>query len=348
MRNAQGETKMNLEIRHLKLIAAIADTGSMTRAGNRLHLTQSALSHQLRDAEETLGSRLFVRQRGKMTLTAAGERLLRSARAVIEELDRAEKEIRDTNGNVNAERGLIRLSTECYTVYHWLPPRLKMFQQKFPSVDFQLVVEATDYPYESLLNGELDVAIVCNPPRNRRIRYTPLFEDEMVVIVSPEHRLAHKEYAEPEDFADETLLLFPPKSDSSLLNEVLTPAGIAPRRIQELTLTEAIIDLVRGNLGVAAVARWAAAPQLASGAVVGLRLTADGLRRNWAAAQLRDKSAPAYLDEFVKVLAQLPLTACVPDFEKMELKKYRTMRTRRRNVAPTNRVGEPPVAMGSR
>jgi LysR family transcriptional regulator, regulator for metE and metH len=266
----------------------------------------------------------------------------------MDELDRAEKEIRNTSGNVGADRGLIRLSTECYTVYHWLPPRLKMFQQKFPSVEFQLVVEATDNPYESLLNGDLDVAIVCNPPRNRKIRYTPLFEDEMVVIVSPEHRLARKLYAEPGDFAGETLLLFPPQSESSLLNEILTPAGIAPRRIQELTLTEAIIDLVRGGLGVAAVARWAAAPQLASGAVVGLRLTADGLYRNWAAAQLRDKSAPPYLDEFVKVLAQLPLSACVPDFEKMELKKYRPVRARRRNVTPPNLVGEPPVAMGSR
>jgi LysR family transcriptional regulator, regulator for metE and metH len=292
--------------------------------------------------------KLFVRQQGKMTLTAAGERLLRSARAVIEELDRAEKEIRDGSGNTNAERGLIRLSTECYTVYHWLPPRLKIFQQKFPSVEFQLVVEATDDPYESLLNGDLDVAIVCDPRRNRKIRYTPLFEDEMVVIVSPEHRMAGKLYAEPEDFTDETLLLFPPKSESSLLNEVLTPAGIAPRRIQELTLTEAIIDLVRGNLGVAAVARWAAAPQLASGAVVGLRLTADGFHRNWAAAQLRSKSAAPYLDEFVKVLAQLPLTACVPDFEKVEAKKHRTMRTRRHNVTVPNRVGEPPVAVGSR
>ena len=274
--------------------------------------------------------------------------MLRSARAVIEELDRAEKEIRDAKGNAAAERGLIRLSTECYTVYHWLPPRLKMFQQKFPLVEFQLVVEATDNPYESLLNGDLDVAIVCNPARNRKIRYTPLFEDEMVVIVSPEHRMAGKLYAEPRDFADETLLLFPPKSESSLLNEILTPAGIAPRRIQELTLTEAIIDLVRGNLGIAAVARWAAAPQLASGAVVGLPLTADGLYRNWAAAQLRDKSAAPYLDEFVKVLAQLPLTACVPDFEKMELKKYRPVRTRRRNAATKNLVGEPPVAVGAR
>jgi LysR family transcriptional regulator for metE and metH len=339
---------MNLEIRHLKLIAAIADTGGMTRAGNRLHLTQSALSHQLRDAEEQLGTRLFIRQKGTMTLTAAGERLLRSARAVIEELARAEKEIRDTNGNATAERGLIRLSTECYTVYHWLPPRLKMFQQKFPSVEFQLVVEATDNPYESLLNGDLDVAIVCSPPRNRKLRYTPLFEDEMVVIVSPEHRMAGKLYAEPEDFTDETLLLFPPQSESSLLNEVLLPAGVTPRRIQELTLTEAIIDMVRGGLGVAAVARWAAAPQLASGAVVGLRLTADGYHRSWAAAQLRDKSAPPYLDEFVKVLAQLPLSACVPDFEKAELKKLRTTRPRRRSVATPHLVGEPPVALGSR
>jgi LysR family transcriptional regulator for metE and metH len=339
---------MNLEIRHLKLIAAIADTGNMTRAGNRLHLTQSALSHQLRDAEETLGTRLFVRQRGTMKLTTSGERLLRSARAVIEELDRAEKEIRDSNGNVAAERGLIRLSTECYTVYHWLPPRLKMFQQKFPSVEFELVVEATDNPYESLLNGDLDVAIVCSPARNRKIRYTPLFEDEMVVIVSPEHRMAGKLYAEPEDFVDETLLLFPPKSESSLLNEILIPAGIAPRRIQELTLTEAIIDLVRGGQGVAAVARWAAAPQLATGAVVGLPLTAQGYYRNWAAAQLRAKSAPAYLDEFVKVLAQLPLSACVPDFEKLGRKQYRTARPPRRNVALPNRVGDPPIAIGSR
>jgi LysR family transcriptional regulator for metE and metH len=283
-----------------------------------------------------------------MTLTSAGERLLRSARAVIDELARAEKEIRENNGHIDAERGLIRLSTECYTVYHWLPPRLRMFQQKYPAVEFQLVVEATDNPHEALLNGDLDIAIVCSPARNRKIRYTPLFEDEMVVIVSPEHRMAGKLYAEPQDFADETVLLFPPKSDSSLLNDILTPAGIVPRRIQELTLTEAIIDLVRGGMGVATVARWAAAPQLATGAVVGLPLTARGFYRNWAAAQLRHKSAPPYLDEFVKVLAQLPLSGCVPDFEKAELNKYRTIPPRRRNVASPNIVGKPPVALGSR
>src|ERR1700687_4426445 len=106
---------MNLEIRHLRLVAAIAETGSVTRAGNCLHLTQSALSHQLRDAEEQLGAPLFERGSRKMTLTAAGARLLQSARTVIAELEGAQKEIQKRG---TAMQGLIRLSTQCYTAYH--------------------------------------------------------------------------------------------------------------------------------------------------------------------------------------------------------------------------------------
>ena len=75
-----------LDVRHLQLVQAIAEEGSVTRAGLRLHLTQSALSHQLRDAEERLGVRLFDRIGRRLLLAAAGERLLRSARAVLEEL----------------------------------------------------------------------------------------------------------------------------------------------------------------------------------------------------------------------------------------------------------------------
>jgi LysR family transcriptional regulator for metE and metH len=297
---------VNLEIRHLKLVTAIAETGSVTRAGNCLHLTQSALSHQLRDVEEQLGAPLFERKNRKMTLTAAGERLLHSARTVMAELEGAQREIQKRG---TAAQGLIRLSTQCYTVYHWLPARLKLFQRRFPLVEFQLVVEATDDPFEALLDGRLDLAIACTPIRNRKIRYTPLFEDEMVVIVPAGHRLAGKKFTEPQDFAGETLFIYPPKRDSTILNEFLVPAGIWPRKIQEVMLTEAIIEMVRGGLGVAALARWAVAPQLASGAVIGLSLTARGFHRWWSAAQLRDQRPPAYLQEFIRVLAEHPIPA---------------------------------------
>jgi LysR family transcriptional regulator for metE and metH len=301
---------MHLEIRHLKLVAAIAETGSVTLAGNRLHLTQSALSHQLRDAEQQLGVPLFERRNRRMALTAAGERLLQSARTVLDELARAEKEIQHSNGN-GAAKGVLRLSTECYTVYHWLPPRLKIFQSKFPAVDFQLVIEATDNPFEALLEGKLDLAIVCDPIRNRRIRCTPLFEDEVVIVVPPEHRLAGKRFAAPEDFAAENLIIYPPKEDSTVLNRFLIPAGIFPRRIQEVMLTDVIIEMVRGGLGVAALAKWAVLPQLDSGALVGLSLTQQGFRRTWSAAQLRDTRAPAYVEEFIRVLSEHPIPECV-------------------------------------
>lgn len=301
---------MNLEVRHLKLVAAIAETGSVTRAGNRLHLTQSALSHQLRDAEEQLGAALFERKSGRMLLTPAGERLLQSARTVLDELQRAEKEIRGS-GNCAAS-GMLRLSTECYTVYHWLPTRLKLFQQRFPSVDFQLVIEATDNPYEALLEGKLDVAIVCGPIRNRKIQYTPLFDDEMVIIVPRDHRLAGRKYAELAELAKETLILYPPKEESTVLNKFFAPAGLWPRKIQEVMLTDVIIEMVAGGLGVAALAKWAVAPQLATGTLVGLPLTEQGFKRTWSAAQLRNKRAPAHVQEFIDLLAEHPIPASLP------------------------------------
>lgn len=297
---------MNLEIRHLKLVVAIAETGSVTRAGNRLHLTQSALSHQLRDAEEQLGVPLFERKSGRMILTPPGERLLQTARTVFGELERAEMEIQK-NGTV--AKGLIRMSTQCHTVYHWLPPRLSFFQRQFPDVEVQLVIEATNNPFEALLDGKLDLAIVNEPIRNRKIRYLPLFEDETLIAVPPDHRLAGKSFAAPEDFATETILLYPPKEDSTLLMKILQPAGIHPRKIREVTLTEAIIEMVIGGLGIAALPKWTVAPQLASGTLIGVSLKPPGCRWTWSIAQLRENRTPAYMQEFISILAKRPLYA---------------------------------------
>lgn len=295
---------MDLEIRHLKLVAAIAETGSVTRAGNRLYLTQSALSHQLRDAEEQLGVALFERKSGKMILTGAGERLLQGARCVLGELERADLDIRK---NGSPAKGLIRISTQCITVYHWLPPRLILFQKQFPDVEVQLVIEATHNPFKALVEGKLDLAIVNDPVRNRKIQYLPLFQDDVVVAVPSGHRLAGKNWAAPEDFATESILLYPPKEESTLLTKILGPAGIRPRRIREVTLTEAIIEMVIGGLGIAALPKWTVGPQLASGALVGVPLKPPGYRWNWSIAQLRENRAQVYVQEFIRIRAKLPL-----------------------------------------
>ncbi len=292
---------MKLEIRHLKLIKAVAQEGSVTKAGSRLHLTQSALSHQLRDAEEKLGTPLFTRLNKRMILTPAGERLLSSAETVLGEIKRAEEDIRQIALN---REGILRLSTQCYTCYHWLPSMLKLFHRKYPRTEVQIMVEATRRPIEALLDGKLDLAIVNSPVRNNKVAYKPLFQDELVAIIKPDHPLASRPFLRAQDFSDEHLIVYAmPREENMIFQKFLTPAGVSPRRVSQVQLTEAIIEMVKAGLGTSVMARWAVAPQLADGSLRAVRLTPKGLHRQWSAATLKNKSAPAFLHGFVELLA---------------------------------------------
>ena len=295
---------MKLDVRHLRLVQAIAEEGSVTRAGLRLHLTQSALSHQLRDAEERLGVRLFERVGRRLVLAPAGERLLRSARAVLEELGRAEEEIRR---GAERPRGLIRLTTQCNTVYHWLPSRLRRFQKTHPDVDLEVVAGATDDPLPALVAGAIDLAIVYRGQRDARVRLRPLFRDEMVVVMHPAHRLSRAPFVVAADLEPEHLILYStPREANLVFREVLIPASVSPRRVTHIQLTEAIVEMVKAGLGLSVLARFAVAPQLERGELVARPLTRAGRFRHWSAAYRRGKP-PDYLLAFVELLARHPL-----------------------------------------
>ena len=290
-----------LEIRHLRLLAAVADEGTVTRAGRRLHATQSALSHQLRDAEEKLGAALFLRIGRRMVLTPAGERLLASARKVLEELHTAEAQIRGLDGET---RGVIRVSTECYTCYHWLPTVLKKFHAKFPGVDVNIVLDATSNPITALLEGKLDVAVSTFTARNKNLRFTLTCEDELMVILGPKHPLAARSHIQPRDLAGESVFCYPPREESTLVKKVLRPARVEPVRVVEVPLTESIVDMVSSGLGVALMAHWAIRNYISSGTIVARSLSKSGFRRRWHAVTLKDQPLTPYLNEFVNLLAR--------------------------------------------
>src|SRR3982074_2103694 len=180
MNYTHGSMNPKLEVRHLKLLVTVAEEGSVTEAGRRLHLTQSALSHPVRDAEQKLGTALFLRLGRRMVLTPAGERLIACARRVLAELGDAEAQIEGLHGGA---RGEIRLSTECYTCYHWLPPVLPELQRDYPHVSVRIVIEATRQPVAALLRGELERAVVSSPVRDRNLVVERLFDDEWAVIL---------------------------------------------------------------------------------------------------------------------------------------------------------------------
>src|SRR5690606_18065424 len=161
-----------MEIRYLRLIKAIVEEGSITRAMDVLHLSQSALSYQLKEAELQVGTLIFYRRNKKLILTPVGKKLYAMADKMLKELDATEFEIKKM---MNGENGVIRISTECYTSYHWLPAVLRKFKCEFPNVEIEIIFEATHRPVEKLLEGELDLAITSNPEQIDIVEYVKLF-----------------------------------------------------------------------------------------------------------------------------------------------------------------------------
>ena len=292
---AHGD-RVRLEVRHLKLVRAVVREQSLTRAAAHLHLTQPALSHQLAELESRLGTALFLREGRRLRPTPAGDRLVETAEAILPELERAEHDLAGLDG---AGGGVIRVSTQCYTAYHWLPSALEDFGRRFPTVSVQIVVEATRRPLPALLEGRLDLAIVSTRSGNRLVEHHPLFDDEMVAVMAPDHPLAASATLKAAQFASETVILYAiPIRSSDLFQRFLLPAGVMPARVVHVELTEAIVELVRAGQGIAAMARWAIAPDVRSGRVVVRRLGRQGLRRHWYAA-VRARRAPDYLRAFI-------------------------------------------------
>lgn len=290
-----------VELRHLRLISAVAAQGSLTAAAPMLGLTQPALSHQLRELETSLRTPLFIRTARRMVPTPAGERLLTVARSVLGEIERFEHDV--LSGSYNETRGTLRLATECYTVYHWLPAVLRSFRERWPGVDLHIAPEFTAAPVRALRDGSLDIAIVHRPVPDRRVQLHPLFDDELVAIMSPSHPLARRPHLEPDDFANQHLFLYKTSDgESTFQREFLDTAGVRPATLTRIQLTEAIVSLVAADLGISVLARWALAPALQAGAIAAVRLSAQGYHRRWSLAVRADDPSPPYQFDLIELL----------------------------------------------
>ena len=293
--------KTPVEIRHLRLVKAIVEEGSIVNAINKLHLTPSALSHQLREAETQLGAPIFFRINKKLVLTPVGEKVLTTAYAILGELDTMKQEVKELIGG---EVGRIRLSTECYTSYHWLPATLRRFNADFPNVEVSINFEATHQPLPKLLSGHIDLAITSDPLSEAALEFVELFQDELVAVVPAHHPWATWPYVTAQDFAAVNLIIHSlPLETVTVFQKLLTPAGVAPAKLSVLPLTEASIELVKADMGVAVMAQWALKPYLASPELRAVRITPKGLVRQQYAARLRNHEYPLYYESFLQFLA---------------------------------------------
>ena len=292
---------MYLAVRDLRLIVTIAQMGGVSRAADALHLTQSTLSHHLGDLETRVGAPLFHRSGRKLVLTPLGEAFKEGALPVLEEIASLERNLRQ--GGSDQLVGSVRFATECYTTYAWLARVTRKFQARCPGVELRLITEATQHPMPALEAGTLDVAITMGRPAGRKFRALPLFEDELVALVAPDHPWASGRSVAVEAFRDAHLLIYhSDPTDSSFIRDVLLPAGVFPRRVSGIQLTEGLLEFAKAGLGVPVLARWAAAEPIRKKALVPLRIGRTGVHRTWHAVWLRTSAKHEWLESFANLL----------------------------------------------
>ena len=286
-----------MEMKHFRLIKTIAEEGSISNSSERLFLTKSALSHQLRELEEQLGFKVFHRTRNRWRLTEEGEALHELATEVLSRIENGFQHIQRIQ---EGAKGSIRISTECYSFYQGLPSFIQKMAVLYPDIHVNLILDATHQPITKLLANEIDIAIVTTRPSAEALSSVKLYQDEIFAIMHREHPLSTKTFLEASDFSHVHLIIHSfPLETVSVYQQFLHPNHIHPGQISAIPLTEVSLELVKANMGVLCMPRWALGAFVVPEELVFKRLSKQGLKRTHHLVFRTADKHKKYIREFV-------------------------------------------------
>ncbi len=280
-------------------MAALRDTGSLVEAADRVFLTQSALSHQIKDLEERLGCSLFIRKTRPVRFTAAGRRLLKLADEILPTIHSAERDLERLGGG---ESGRLLMAIECHSCFEWLLPAINRYRESWPDVELDISAGFNFAPLPALARGDLDLVITSDPVEGLGISYCPLFRYEAQLALGLHHPLNNKEFILPTDLAQETLITYPvDRGRLDLFSRFLDPGGVEPKKIRTADLTAMMIQLVASGRGVTCLPNWALHEYLEKNYVTARSLGKDGVWPNLYAAVRTDEQSVVYLEAFIEI-----------------------------------------------
>ena len=282
---------MHIEFRHLRTIKAIHEEGGLAKAADRLHITQSALSHQIKGLEDQAGVELFVRRSKPMRLSAAGMKMLRLAEEVLPRVAALEE---DFDGLRAGKSGRLHIAIECHACFDWLLPVLEAFRKTWADVDVDIRPGLQFEALPALIRQDVDLVVSSDPEDLAGVDFTPLFDYAPVFVCSADHPLAAKDYVEAADFADQTLITYPvERARLDVFSQLLHPAGIEPKSVRQVELSAVILLLVASGRGVAVLPDWVVRDVGASQSIVTKPLTEAGVtRRLYGASRAEDTDKP--------------------------------------------------------
>ena len=276
-----------LDSRQLRAFLALARTGSFTAAARQLHLTQSAISHAIRVLEETLDCRLVHRSARQVVLSTHGRELLPHAENIEERMKQARTALRSLDG---APRGTLRIGCPSAAAQFILPGVLREFQRSWPLFEIKVLPGESPAVVERILRDEVDIGLIIEPGDEAGIMTEPVFEDEIIFVVSPSHPWAVRKAAW-QKAAPQTFIISTRQSYTwQLVAEVLGPAGRMPKTLVELGSSEAVRELALTGYGVGICAAWTVGKDLAAGLLLSVPPPCGSIRRSWVAATLKGRT----------------------------------------------------------
>jgi LysR family transcriptional regulator for metE and metH len=304
---SHGERPMILEVRHLRILTAIADHGTVSAATKHVYLTQSAISHQLIELEQRLGITFFHRTPKGMVPTDAGTEMIEVARDVLGRLAAAEASVLRASPK---SAGRLRVGTDSPHALAWLPAAIAIVRRRLPHIRAELLPDVTAHGVDALFEGRYELAVVADAATDPRLDLTSLFDEELVAVVAPGHRLADRVALNAGDLRVEQLAVHASRpAEHRWLTERLAAAGLEPMRLTTVALTEAILGLAEAGEAVAILPRAASEPAARQGRVRLLRAGPHGLRRRWQLVTLATGVSPLHVQCFASAVQQVATDA---------------------------------------
>lgn len=286
-----------MEIKYFRLIKTIAEEGSIANSSGKLFLTQSALSHQLKDVETQLGFKVFKRIRNKWELTEEGQELYKLACSIMEKMEQGFNAIEQIR---TGSKGNIKVSTECYSFYQDLPALIQQMGLLYPDIKVDLVLEATHQPISKVLAKEIDIAIVTTKPIDPSLVSIPVFEDEIFALMHQENPFNDLPFLDSNHFMDVHLIIHSfPLETVSVYEQYLKPNQIIPAKISAIPLTEVALAMVQANMGVMCMPKWNLKPFEVSEEIQFKPIGKHGLKRTHYLVVRQSDRGKKYINDFL-------------------------------------------------
>lgn len=286
-----------LERVHLEILAAIKEHGTLTKAADSLHLSQSALSHSIKKLEGQIATPIWTKDGRNLRLTAAGERIQSLANRILPQFIHTELLLNQIS---KGEMGSLRIGMECHPCYQWLLRVIEPYLVQWPDIDIDVKQEFQFGALGALLSYEIDVLITPDPLFKPRIDYIPVFDYEHRLVISASHKLAKQDFVLPAQLSEEVLFSYPVEPMRlDIFSQFLNPAKCSVKKHKLIETTEIMLQMVAAGRGVCALPGWLVDEFSKSMPIKSIRLGEQGISKQIFVGIRKDEQQIGYLNDFI-------------------------------------------------